>query len=113
MKHASMVVTVMGLVAIAGTLRGEGLAAKYPADRGIAKDPAVLFSEDFEREDFKRWDEKKGPVALETVGAHHGEKCVAMPMHRGRDHGGHLIKWFMPGADKAHARFYVKFSGDY
>src|SRR5947208_1632147 len=39
---------------------GPGLATAYPGDRGIAKDPAVLFAEDFEEgtlsEVVKRWD---------------------------------------------------------
>jgi hypothetical protein len=34
-------------------------------------------------------------------------------MHRGRDTGGHLIKWLDPGADTVYIRFYVKFSRDY
>src|SRR5690349_9092225 len=71
---------------------GQGLAAKYPGEQGIEKDPAVLFHEDFERDDTRKWDEKKGPVALTTEAPHSGAKCVAMPMHRGKDNGGHLIK---------------------
>jgi hypothetical protein len=34
-------------------------------------------------------------------------------MQRGRNTGGHTIKWFMPGADTVYVRFYVKFSADY
>ena len=97
----------------AGGPEGLGLAARYPGDRGIERDPAVLFHEDFEGGDTRQWQEKKGPVAIATEGAHAGTKCVAMPMHRGRDTGGHLIKWFSPGADTVYVRFYVKFSKDY
>src|SRR5579871_3637296 len=92
---------------------GPGLAVKYPGDRGIERDPNVLFHEDFERGDTRQWDEKKEPVALTTEAPHSGARCVAMPMHRGRDTGGHLIKWFPPGADTVYVRFYVKFSKEY
>ena len=44
---------------------------------------------------------------------HSGMRCVEIPIHRGRDTGGHLIKWFLPGADRVYVRFYVKFSRDY
>lgn len=56
----------------------DGLAAKYPKDAGIGKDPAVLFHDDFEGEKVGgAWDEvtrRKGrgatddtdPVATET-----------------------------------------------
>ena len=39
---------------------GAGLSAKYPGDVGIVKDPAVLFTDDFESGDLKRWDERRG-----------------------------------------------------
>lgn len=92
---------------------GPGLAARYPHDRGIEKDPAVLFHEDFERGDLRQWEEPKGPVAVSGEAPHSGAKCVVMPMHRGRDTGAHLLKWFLPGADTIYARFYVKFSPNY
>jgi hypothetical protein len=91
----------------------QGLASKYLDDSGIENDPTVLFSEDFEDADLKKWEEKKGPVALEAKDPHSGKKCVSIPMHRGKDDGGHLVKWFLPGADTVYARFYVKFSEDY
>lgn len=90
-----------------------GIAAKYRGDRGIGKDPAVLLHEDFEGGGLQQWDEKKGPVALSDEAPHTGKQCIAMPMHRGVDTGGHLLKWFLPGADTVYVRFYVKFSKDY
>src|SRR6266849_6404704 len=53
-----------------------GLAARYPGDRGIGKDTAVLFHEDFEGGDTRKWDEKKGPVAISTELPHSGPGCV-------------------------------------
>lgn len=91
----------------------EGLAAKYPQDSGLAQDPDVLFMEDFESGDMKKWDEKRGPVTMTRDRPNRGRWCVQMPMERGKNHGADAIKWFMPGADTVYARFYVRFSPDY
>jgi hypothetical protein len=58
--------------AVAGALpEGLGLAARYPGDRGIAKDPAVVLTEDFEEGSIEaviqRWENvgnKDGKAAL-------------------------------------------------
>ena len=99
---------------LAHSLRGaEGLAARYPGDAGIERDPAVLFAENFESGDLKKWDERRGTAVASKAAPHTGRWCVDMTMNRGRDHGGDTIKWFLPGADRVHARFYVKFSANY
>src|SRR5687768_8117900 len=90
-----------------------GLAAQYPGDIGIATDPAVLFSENFESGDMKKWDQQRGRVVMTKDQPSSGRWCVQMPMERGKNHGGDAIKWFMPGGDRVYARFYVKFSPDY
>ncbi len=90
-----------------------GLAAKYPNDAGIGNDPEVLFSDNFESGDMKKWDEHRGRVVMTQGKANSGDWCVEMPMERGKNHGGDAIKWFMPGADAVYARVYVKFSADY
>jgi predicted amidohydrolase len=90
-----------------------GLAAKYPGDAGIATDPDVLFSDNFESGDMKKWDQQRGRVVMTEDKPNSGRWCVQMPMERGRNHGGDTIKWFMPGADTVYARLYVKFSPDY
>ena len=91
----------------------EGLSAKYPGDAGIARDPAVLFAEDFESGDMKKWDQVRGDVSVTGEKPSAGRWCVRMRMQRGANTGGDAIKWFMPGADAVYARFYVKFSPDY
>jgi hypothetical protein len=93
--------------------RNAGLAAKYPHDDGIATDPDVLFADNFETGDMKKWDQQRGRVVLTEENAHSGRWSVQMPMERGKNHGGDAIKWFMPGADTVYARVYVKFSPDY
>ena len=90
-----------------------GLAAKYPGDVGIANDPDVLFADNFESGDMKKWDQQRGRVVMIEDKPNSGRWCVQMPMERGRNHGGDAIKWFMPGADTVYARLYVKFSPDY
>jgi len=90
-----------------------GLAAKYPGDAGIANDPDVLFAENFESGDMKKWDDQSGRVVMSEDKPNAGRWCVQMPMERGKNHGGEAKKWFMPGADAVYARLYVKFSPDY
>ena len=91
----------------------KGIAAKYPNDIGIDKDPEVLFADNFESGDLKKWDEKRATIAITEEKPNSGKYCVHIPMHRGKDHGGDAIKWFMPDAEKVYARIYVKFSADY
>ena len=93
--------------------RGDGIAAQYPNDAGIGKDPRVLFTDNFESGDLKKWDEKRATIAITPEKPNSGNYCVHIPMHRGKDNGGDAIKWFMPGADRVHVRCYVKFSADY
>src|SRR6187431_3283772 len=90
-----------------------GLAVKYPGDADIANDPDVLFAENFESGDMKKWDDQSGRVVMTEDKPHSGRWCVQMPMERGKNHGGEAKKWFMPGADAVYARLYVKFSPDY
>lgn len=90
-----------------------GLAAKYANDAGIENDPSVLFADNFESGDMKKWDEKRGGVLMSEDKPNSGRWCVQMAMERSKNHGGDAMKWFMPGADRVYARFYVKFSPDY
>lgn len=94
----------------------KGIAEKYPGDKGIIGNKHVIFADNFERGDFKRWGENQHPT---TTAIHRGKKHV----HAGRQSvqmtavipgssGGGLIKWFDPGLDRMHARFYVKFAKD-
>jgi hypothetical protein len=100
-------------IPLAGLRGAEGLAARYPGDRGLARDTAVLFAENFESGDLQAWDERRGNVSVVDDVPHAGHHSVRMTMNRGKDHGGDTIKWFMPGADTIFARFYVRFSPDY
>ena len=107
-------VCLLALVPLAPALAAErGLAEKYPRDLAIEKDPAVLFADNFESGDLRKWDERRGTAVASRSAPHAGSWCVDMTMNRSLDHGGDTIKWFTPGADTVYARFYVKFSANY
>jgi hypothetical protein len=90
-----------------------GLASKYRGDSAIASDPDVLFADDFESGDMRKWDNVRRQVKLDGDRPNGGRWSVQMEMNRGKNTGGDAIKWFMPGADTVYARFYVRFSPDY
>lgn len=97
----------------AGGVLQQGLAARYPADAGISNAPGVLFCEDFETGNLSKWEQVRGPVSVTTNTPNSGSFCGHFPMDRGKNTGSDVIRWFRPGADKVHVRFYVKFSSDY
>src|SRR5215218_9481322 len=106
---AFLLVTTAAAAAADNLPQGAGLAAKYPGDQGISKDPAVLFADDFESGDLSKWDDKSGTLAVTGEKPNSGAKCAAAPMERGKNHGGEAKKWFLPGADTVYARTYVRF----
>jgi predicted amidohydrolase len=94
-----------------------GIAAAYPGDHGIARDPRVVFAEDFEEPSLdalkERWQQVQNTeimafspdVPRESSGKH-----SMLLMHTGgKGNGGHLYRNLKPGYEKLHARFYVKF----
>jgi len=96
-----------------------GIAARYPNDVGIAKDPAVLLHEDFEAAEIDRakWPNISNKAdALKLVrdpaNVHGGEQALQITATLGANTGGHLFRRFDRGADKMHARFCVKFAED-
>jgi hypothetical protein len=118
----AVAVCVVGSSRAGDLSAGPGLAAKYPGDRGIEKDPNVLFAEDFETgslEDVVRhWSEasnKDGKVLAFSADAppgSGGKRCLQMTATLGENTGGHLYKRLPRGVDTVFARFYVKFAPD-
>jgi len=97
----------------------EGIAAKYPGDRGIEADPRVLLHEDFEAGTFdrKKWTDisnKAGALAFspEHPAASAGWQSLMVTATLGKNTGGHLFRRFKPGVERMHARFYVRFAED-
>lgn len=104
-------------------MAAEGIAARHPGDVGIANDPAVLFTEDFESATIealsRRWTEAKNPAGEvfafsdDVPPGSAGGQSLRMTATRGKNDGGHLWKLFGRGVDTMHARFYVKFAKDH
>jgi len=94
-----------------------GLARKYPADRGIEQDPAVIFVEDFEEGSIdavcKRWENVKNTRALslsrDVVPGSGGKYSLLMTHTGGKGTGAHLYRRLLPGYGQIFVRFYVKF----
>lgn len=104
---------LLALACTAALSAADGLATKYPRDLGLARDPAVLFADDFESGDMQKWDERRGRLVMSATAPHSGRWSVEMPMERGQKQSPDAIKWFLPGADTVYVRFYVRFSADY
>jgi len=78
-----------------------------------AVDGEVLFQDDFEGGNLKKWDEVVGSSKIVEENPHLGRGCLQITKTLGKDTGGDLKKWFMPGRDEVYVRFYVKFAEDY
>lgn len=86
-----------------------GLAAKYPGDEGIEKDPRVLFVDDFEtgnmKETVARWgnghEDGRVTITEDVPPDSPGRRSVRIRF-------GHLYTHFRP-ADRVHVRYYIKF----
>jgi len=101
----------------------EGIAARYPGDKDIARDERVVFVEEFEEDAletvWKRWDtvgDRPGQKFSEDVPAGSaGKKSLIMEREKGP--GAQLYRrlknksggW---GYDRLFARYYVKFAPD-
>ncbi len=92
----------------------KSLAERYPGDKGIAKDPSVIFATDFEdgiNEPLKIT--RKGVVALKDEKiALSGKGCVQITATKNVDQGGDVKLSYFKGVDKCHMRVYVKFDKD-
>jgi hypothetical protein len=94
-----------------------GIAAKYRGDSGIGKDPDVIFIEDFEETSLdemkKRWDTVSNNEIMsfsdDTPSGSDGKNSLLMSHVGGGGNGGYLYRRLLPGYDKLHLRFYVKF----
>ncbi len=94
-----------------------GLASKYLGDKGIEKDPAVVFVEDFETGDLEaawsRWESVQSreimSLSADVPAGSGGARSLLMTHIGGQSTGGHLYRRLLPGYEKLHLRFYVKF----
>ena len=87
-----------------------GIASAYPGDRGIERDPRVLFAENFESGNLaemgRRWGNLRKPENLlltnDTPAVSAGQRALRIAYE------GHLYTHFRP-ADRVFARYYIKF----
>ena len=102
-------------------IEGKGLAAKYPGDKGIERDPRVVFVEKFDSRSlgavFKRWENVTGKDAMSlsryAVAGSADRTSLRIKHIGGRGTGGQLYRRLKPhGHDRIFARFYVKISRD-
>jgi hypothetical protein len=95
---------------------GDGLAAKYPGDAGIGRDPAVIFADSFESGN-ATWDNREGErprVTEDKKRVHSGKYAAELICPPGKGAGAPgLVKWFDPGYEQVYARWYVMFAEDY
>ena len=94
-----------------------GIAAKYPGDAGIERDPRVIFVEKFDAGSIeavaRRWDEAKPKpimsLSLDVPPGSADSKSLRITHVGGRGTGAHLYRRLLPGHQQIYARFYVKF----
>lgn len=114
---------LLGLGAWTGALAqadGEGLAAKYRQDAGIARDPAVVFAEDFEKKSVAevsaRWSQTHNGAGMSLekdvpAGSAAGSQSLRITSVGGSTDGGHLfLRVNPPAADRLYLRFYLKYA---
>lgn len=102
-----------------------GLAAKYPGDKGIEKDPSVVFVEKFDDGPgyeilnpialqliFSRWDTVKGKEIMSLSNdipqGSADERSLLMTHEHGQE-SGYLYRRLLPGHERVFVRYYVKF----
>jgi len=102
-----------------------GLAAKYPGDKGIEKDPHVVFVEKFDDGPgyeilnpvalqliFSRWDtvtqKENMSLSNDVPEESDDDRSLLMTHEHGQD-SGYLYRRLLPGHNKVFVRYYVKF----
>jgi hypothetical protein len=102
-----------------------GIAAKYPGDVGIEKDPDVVFVADFEGsvdEICSRWEDVRGKDIMsksdEVPPGSGGKQSLLVTRPAGTTEGGHLYRRLKNdeggyGYDQLFFRFYMKFNKEH
>lgn len=104
-----------------------GIARRYAGDKGIEKDPDVLFVEKFDEKTveqvFKRWDESKNKNSMSlsndvVPGSADKQSLLMTHIGGGGNSGPHLYRQILSnketgkGYEQLYARFYVKIASD-
>lgn len=94
-----------------------GLASQYKGDKGIEKDPDVIFAENFEAGSLdavkSHWESVQNidimSLSPDVPAAGAGKRSLLMSHVGGKSTGGHLYRRLLPGYEQLYVRFYVKF----
>lgn len=100
---------------------GDGLAAKYPGDAGIERDPAVVFADGFEdieddaiaegtrKQKGKKWDSTFNRLVItrEPENVHSGRQAVEITHTQPANHN--AVRKFGEGYDTLFVRYYMKY----
>ncbi len=97
-----------------------GIADRYPGDRGIDQDPAVVFAENFEQADLKaiesRWDMMRNPevmsISQDVPNGSSGNRSLLISQQAEKGTGGDLYRRLGDGYEHVFTRMYVKFAQD-
>ena len=97
-----------------------GIASRYPQDRGIAEDPAVVFVETFEDASLEligaRWDTVRNSnvmsLSKDTPRGSGGMQSLLITQLAEKGTGGDFYRRLDEGYDKLFTRMYVKFAED-
>src|SRR6266550_2557881 len=99
-----------------------GIAARYPGDKNIGSDPAVILAEDFESYTLPsqlagKWSELKGVtnmrIATESGDFYSGGKGIELTLPVGTNVATSAHKDFAPGKEQLYIRAYFKYATDY
>jgi len=85
-----------------------GRAARYPGDKGLATDSAVILADDFEAST-RPWDRLSGGVSIDDAPEHLHAGSRALQLSTNGPGGGGVIKYLSPGFDRLFLRYYIKY----
>jgi hypothetical protein len=100
-----------------GATAPDGLAARYPRDVGIERDPDVVMTEMFERgsvsEVAAAWSSSQNTAGMSLVSdvpaGSGGTRSLLMTAVGGTNTGGQLYKKLTPGHEQIYFRYYIKY----
>ncbi|MEZ6125138.1 MAG: hypothetical protein R3C49_18480 [Planctomycetaceae bacterium] len=105
---------------IAAEPPAQGIASRYPKDRGITNDPAVVFAEDFEAASLeviaKRWDTVRDSevtsLSSDVPEGSGGKQSFLISQLAEKGTGADLYRRLGEGYEKLYTRMYVRFADD-
>jgi uncharacterized protein (DUF2141 family) len=106
---------------LAATTANVGIASRYPGDKNIASDPAVILADNFESytdvsQLTRIWSKISWPryMRLATTNAYAGTKSIEMTLPVStREVGRSINKLFSPGFDSLYCRAYMRWDPGY